>query len=149
MTASYRDLLRSGELRRRAGTAFAMQSPCRLCPRECGALRAAAEAGLCGSGTVARVYRAAPHFGEEPPLSGRRGSGAVFFSGCPLRCSYCQNHRFSQEGEGISVTVQRLAAIFLELEEEGCHNLNLVTSTHYLPQILLALERAGPLRGEK
>ncbi len=118
-----------------------MQSPCRLCPRRCGARRAAGERGACGEGAAARVYRAAPHRGEEPPLSGVAGSGTVFFSGCTLRCVYCQNHPFSQGG-GEELSAAELAGVFLALQAAGCHNLNLVTPTHVLPQILQALERA-------
>lgn len=130
------------ELARRAREALAMQSPCRLCPRQCGARRDGVGRGLCGEGGIARIYCAAPHCGEEPPLSGTAGSGTVFFSGCTLRCSYCQNHPFSQEGAGEEVATGKLAGIFLALAAKGCHNLNLVTPTHFLPQILQALERA-------
>ncbi|HQM51892.1 MAG: radical SAM protein [Candidatus Aureabacteria bacterium] len=130
------------ELACRAREALAMQSPCRLCPRRCGARRAAGERGACGEGAAARVYRAAPHRGEEPPLSGVAGSGTVFFSGCTLRCVYCQNHPFSQGGAGEELSAAELAGVFLALQAAGCHNLNLVTPTHVLPQILQALERA-------
>lgn len=131
------------DLGRRIAKALAMQSPCRLCPRACGARRDAGEKGFCREGAIARVFSAAPHFGEEPPLSGTAGSGAVFFSGCTLRCSYCQNHAFSQGGAGSEVAPGGLARIFLSLEARGCHNLNLVTPTHFLPQILQALATAA------
>lgn len=142
MTPSYLDLHHSGELERRAEAARALQSPCRLCPRRCGMKRVAGERGWCRGGSAAAVFRAAAHFGEEPPVSGGRGSGAVFFSGCTLDCSYCQNYRFSREGEGAEIGSASLAEIFLGLQRKGCHNLNLVTPSHFLPQILSALGRA-------
>lgn len=131
------------DLGRRIAEALAMQSPCRLCPRACGVRRDAGEKGFCREGATARVFSAAPHFGEEPPLSGTAGSGTVFFSGCTLRCSYCQNHAFSQGGAGSETAPGDLARIFLSLEARGCHNLNLVTPTHFLPQILQALAAAA------
>jgi putative pyruvate formate lyase activating enzyme len=135
--------MKCNDLSRRIGEALAMQSPCRLCPRACGARRDRGERGFCREGAAARVFSAAPHFGEEPPLSGTAGSGTVFFSGCTLRCSYCQNHAFSQEGAGSEAGPGELSRIFLSLERKGCHNLNLVTPTHFLPQILQALSRAA------
>jgi putative pyruvate formate lyase activating enzyme len=136
---SYLTLYRSGELKSRIRVALAMQAPCRLCPRRCGVLRTAGERGLCEAGVAVKVFRYGPHFGEEPPLVGERGSGAVFFSGCGLRCMYCQNHKFSQEGAGSEISCEALAAIFIDLKVQGCHNLNLVTPSHFLPQILNAL----------
>ncbi len=112
---------------------------CRLCPRECGVNRAAA-LGFCGCGIMARAGRAALHCWEEPCISGARGSGAVFFSGCTLGCCFCQNHSISQEGLGKELTVPQLADIFLRLQEQGAHNINLVTATQYLPPILAALD---------
>ncbi len=118
-------------------------SECRLCPRRCAADRAFAP-GVCRAGGELRVARAAPHYGEEPCISGERGSGAVFFAGCPLGCVYCQNYALSRSREGKSVTVERLGEIFRELEERGVHNLNLVTGTPFVPEILAALELAKP-----
>ena len=118
-------------------------SECRLCPRRCGADRAAG-AGVCHMGSAVRVARAAPHYGEEPCVSGERGSGAVFFSGCPLGCVYCQNYALSRGRIGETVSVERLAEIFSALEAKGVHNLNLVTGTPFVPQILQALEIAEP-----
>ncbi len=135
--------MKRADLTRRAERALAMQSPCRLCPRACGARRDRGETGFCREVAAARVFSAAPHFGEEPPLSGTAGSGTVFFSGCTLRCSYCQNHEFSQGGAGTAVEPDALAGVFLSLERMGCHNLNLVTPTHFLPQILQALALAA------
>ena len=118
-------------------------SECRLCPRRCGADRTAG-AGVCHMGSAVRVARAAPHYGEEPCVSGERGSGAVFFSGCPLGCVYCQNYALSRGRIGETVSVERLAEIFSALEARGVHNLNLVTGTPFVPQILQALEIAEP-----
>ena len=116
---------------------------CDLCPRRCGADREHVR-GVCRMGAELRVGRAAPHFGEEPCISGERGSGAVFFSGCPLGCAYCQNYALSRGREGKIVTVERLADIFRRLEAQGVHNLNLVTGTQFVPQIIEALELARP-----
>lgn len=116
---------------------------CALCPRQCGVDRLAGEKGFCGvTGEGVLVARAAPHFWEEPCLSGSRGSGTVFFSGCTLRCLFCQNREISRGEAGKEISTGRLAEIFLELQDRGVHNLNLVTPTHYLPQILTALKWA-------
>ncbi len=119
---------------------------CTLCPRRCGVPRSAQGGqGVCGMGTTVVLGRAALHHWEEPCISGNRGSGTVFFSGCGLRCLYCQNASISQDGAGRPITVARLAEIFAELEAQGAHNINLVTPTHFVPQILeaLALHRPG------
>ena len=118
-------------------------SECRLCPRGCGADRERVR-GVCRVGAEVTVARAAPHYGEEPCVSGERGSGAVFFAGCPLGCVYCQNYELSRGRAGETVTVERLAGIFGELEAMGVHNLNLVTGTQFAPQILEALRIAAP-----
>lgn len=115
---------------------------CALCPRRCRAWRDQGERGFCGADQELRVARASLHMWEEPPLSGSKGSGTVFFSGCSLRCVYCQNRAISRGQAGKSITVQRLAEIFLEQQERGAHNLNLVTGDHYIPQILAALTEA-------
>ena len=113
---------------------------CSLCPRKCGASRDEAHPGFCGAGWEPVVARAALHFWEEPCVSGERGSGAVFFSGCTLRCAFCQNHDISAGGRGRTVSVERLREIFRELERQGAHNINLVTASHFLPAVLRALE---------
>ena len=118
-------------------------SECRLCPRGCGADRERVR-GVCRVGAEVTVARAAPHYGEEPCVSGERGSGAVFFAGCPMGCVYCQNYELSRGRTGEAVTVERLAGIFGELEAMGVHNLNLVTGTQFAPQILEALRIAAP-----
>lgn len=119
-------------------------SGCFLCPRRCGVDRSAGETGFCGQGAMPKIARAAPHFGEEPCISGERGSGAVFFSGCNLKCVFCQNREISFEGFGQEVTVKRLAEIFTELEALGVHNLNLVTATHFTDSVIKALTLANP-----
>lgn len=115
---------------------------CMLCPRRCGAHRAQGQAGLCGATSALRVARSALHYWEEPPISGDSGSGAIFFSGCPLRCVFCQNHEISHEGFGLEVSVRRLAQMMLELQDQGALNINLVTPMHFLPQIREALPLA-------
>lgn len=117
-------------------------SDCTLCPRECHVNRNAGNTGYCGQTAKLTAARAALHFWEEPCLSGKNGSGAVFFSGCNLRCVYCQNHEIAQGQAGREITVGRLSAIFLELQEKGAHNINLVTPTHFVPQIAAALQTA-------
>lgn len=115
---------------------------CRLCPRCCGVNRNKGERGFCGADSTVRVGRASLHYWEEPCLSGERGSGTVFFSYCTLQCVYCQNSQISHDHLGKEITLSRLAEIFLELQEKGAHNLNLVTPTHYVPQIITALDAA-------
>lgn len=116
---------------------------CNVCPRRCGAERSEYEpGGVCASPALPRIARAAPHYGEEPCISGERGSGTVFFSGCNLRCVFCQNHEISRSKLGKTVSVERLADIFLELQDKGVHNINLVTPTHYTDAIVAALQRA-------
>lgn len=114
---------------------------CRLCPRSCGVDRKL-HTGYCGQTETIRIARAALHFWEEPCISGTRGSGTVFFSGCPLRCVFCQNRDIALGENGLAITKERLTEIFLELQEQGAHNINLVTPTHYVPQIAECLKRA-------
>lgn len=119
---------------------------CELCPRRCRADRAAGERGVCGATDTLRLARAALHFWEEPPISGEAGSGTVFFSGCPLKCVYCQNHEISTGNFGIDVPPERLAQIMLELQDQGALNINLVTATHYahlLPEAIVAARAQG------
>lgn len=112
---------------------------CRLCPRQCGVERSK-RTGYCGVSDRVKLARAALHFWEEPCISGERGSGTVFFSGCALKCVFCQNYQLSAGHFGKEVSIQRLAEIFLELQQQGAHNINLVTGGHYVPQIVQALE---------
>ena len=123
-------------------TSFDIPSRCALCPRRCGADRAAGQAGCCGAAGTLKVARAALHFWEEPCISGTRGSGTVFFSGCALKCCYCQNYPISAESFGREITVERLAEIFLELQGQGAHNINLVTPGQWQPWIIAALDKA-------
>lgn len=121
-------------------------SACELCPRRCRADRAAGERGVCGATDTLRLARSALHFWEEPPISGEEGSGTVFFSGCPLKCVYCQNHEISTGNFGIDVSPERLAQIMLELQDQGALNINLVTATHYahlLPEAIAAARARG------
>lgn len=115
---------------------------CMLCPRGCKAEREKKKTGFCGETDAVRVSRAALHMWEEPCISGKQGSGAVFFTGCTLRCVYCQNYHISNGEVGKAVDVSRLSEIFLELQEKGAANINLVTPTHFVPQIICALKIA-------
>jgi putative pyruvate formate lyase activating enzyme len=140
---SYLALHRFGELARRAERALALLgSPCRVCPRVCSVDRLADERGLCRIGRHAMVASHFPHFGEENCLRGHRGSGTIFFSGCNLRCVFCQNFDVSWQVQGEEVGADRLAAMMLELQAVGCHNINWVTPEHVVPQILEALPLA-------
>jgi len=113
---------------------------CTLCPRECYADRAAGNKGYCGATGELKVARAALHMWEEPCISGEEGSGTVFFSGCALGCVYCQNHSISRGLAGKAITIERLAEIFLELQDKGANNINLVTPSHYVPHIIEAIK---------
>ena len=115
---------------------------CILCPRHCHVNRSAGQTGYCGQTADLTAARAALHFWEEPCISGTKGSGTVFFSGCNLRCAFCQNHNIAIGKAGQVISKDRLADIFLELQEKGAHNINLVTPTHFIPQIIIALEHA-------
>jgi putative pyruvate formate lyase activating enzyme len=124
----------------RIEAAYQLLESCRVCPRECGVNRLKNDKiGFCRSGLNAVVSSASSHHGEEPPLSGTKGSGTIFFANCNLRCVYCQNYPISQMGAGNERTTAELACQMLWLQEQGCHNLNLVTPTHFVPQILKAL----------
>ncbi len=116
---------------------------CTLCPRRCHADRLSGGRGFCGQSAQIRAARAALHFWEEPCISGESGSGTIFFSGCSLQCVFCQNHEIAMGKAGQGISGRRLAEIFLELQEKGAANINLVTAAHFLPQVCLALERAG------
>jgi putative pyruvate formate lyase activating enzyme len=134
---------RSGLLRRRAEQARERLSACTLCPRRCGVDRLAGKTGVCQTGHLAWVSSFNPHFGEEAPLVGEHGSGTIFFTHCNLRCLFCQNFDISHEGIGQEVSHDQLAGIMLALQRQGCHNINFVTPSHVVPQILAALEIAA------
>jgi len=130
----------SGRLRQRIESARRVLEDCTLCPRHCRVNRLAGETGLCATGARASVASFGPHFGEEQPLVGTRGSGTIFLAGCNLHCCFCQNDDISRGGEsGREVDDLEFAAIMLELQAMGCHNINLVTPSHVVPQILAAL----------
>jgi putative pyruvate formate lyase activating enzyme len=135
----YLTLLQSGELRQRVRESHAHLSACDLCAWECRVDRAAGKMGVCRSSVRARVASYGPHHGEEAPLSGWNGSGTIFFSRCNLRCQYCQNHEISQMDAGDEIEPEALAEIMLKLQIIGCHNINLVSPSHFVPQILAAV----------
>ncbi|MCP4426147.1 MAG: radical SAM protein [Chloroflexi bacterium] len=139
---AYLALHRRGELAERAATAVAQLAACRVCPRDCEVNRLEDETAVCLNGRYARVASYAPHFGEENPLRGTRGSGTIFFAGCNLRCVFCQNYDISQGKADAPTRPERLADIMLTLQAMGCHNINFVTPEHVVPQILEALPDA-------
>ncbi len=126
-------------LEERAAIALSHLESCDLCPRRCGVNRLQDERGFCRIGRLSRVASFAPHFGEEPPLVGRAGSGTIFFSGCNLSCVFCQNYEISQLDQGRETSAVALACMMLALQSKGCHNINFVTPTHVVPQILESL----------
>lgn len=136
---AYLDLLETGELQSRVVEAYEHLRKCGLCGWECGKDRRAGKLGVCRTGERAQVSSYGPHLGEEAPLRGWRGSGTVFFTRCSLRCQFCQNHDISQTDAGNEMEPEELAAVMLELQALGCHNINLVTPTHVVPQILAAV----------
>ncbi len=135
----------TGELKKRIEKARSSLHACSLCPRECRVDRISGEKGICNTGKKAVVYSFHPHFGEEVPLVGANGSGTIFFSFCNLMCGFCQNYEISHEGEGQEVTADQMAYMMVLLQNKGCHNINLVTPSHVVPQILagvhIAIER--------
>lgn len=136
---AYLNLVETGELAERAAAARDILSSCTLCPWNCMVDRLSGETGQCQIGSQARVYSYMAHRGEEKPLSGTRGSGTIFFSGCNLHCQYCQNADISQDNYGMGVSADVLASMMLDLQSQGCHNINLVSPTHIVPQFLEAL----------
>jgi putative pyruvate formate lyase activating enzyme len=140
---SYLKLLASGELEKRIKKAHAHLSTCDVCPLGCRVDRTAGELGICKTGEHAQVSSYFAHQGEELPISGRRGSGTIFFTRCNLRCVYCQNADISQLSSGEEVTAEELAEIMLSLQRRGCHNINLVSPSHVVPQIIKAVYLAA------
>src|SRR3989338_1058324 len=138
----YLEAHRNGNLDRVIESAFKLLSSCTLCPHRCKVNRLKDEKGYCKTGLKAKVCSYLAHHGEEPAISGQRGSGTIFFSNCNMAWVYCQNYDFSQKGEGREVEFEELAGFMLQLQEMHCHNINLVTPTHVLPQILKALSLA-------
>jgi len=141
---SYIRLYEKGLLKSKAAEAASRLKSCRLCPRKCGVDRLSGETGFCNTGKLSWVSSVSPHFGEEAPLVGNHGSGTIFFTHCNLLCLFCQNFDISHQGQGQEVTADELAAIMLSLQNQGCHNLNFVTPSHVVPQILAAVEVAVP-----
>jgi putative pyruvate formate lyase activating enzyme len=144
----YVSLHQTGELSGRIDAARSMLAPCQLCPHRCSVDRLSGERGICGMGELPKVSSWNLHHWEEPPISGTNGSGTIFFSGCTGRCRFCQNYPISQLGHGQVVSIERLAGMMLELQRKGAHNINLVTPTHFMPQIMATLPEAieGGLR---
>ena len=138
----YLNLHRYGELKSRARQLWDVMKQCELCPRRCGANRLKGERGFCGSTSQLEISAYHPHYGEEKPLVGRGGSGTIFLTHCSLRCVFCINWRIGQGGCEPPQTVEEMAEIMIRLQEMGCHNINVVTPTHYSPHILLALDVA-------
>ena len=140
--AAYIETHRNGLLQKKIESAREKLSCCTLCPRECSVDRLSGDSGICKTQDKAMVSSFNPHFGEEAPLVGRNGSGTIFFTHCNLMCNFCQNYDISHEGHGQAITDEQLAHIMLQLQNTGCHNINFVTPSHVVPQILSALEIA-------
>jgi len=138
----YLESFQSGALDKVIDKIFASLESCVLCPRKCKVNRLSGKKGFCRTGLKPKVYSYMAHHGEEPVISGSRGSGTIFFADCNMGCVYCQNYEFSQTGQGREVGFEELAGFMLELQGMGCHNINLVTPTHILPQILKSLKIA-------
>lgn len=136
---SYLELYKSGELLERVRQGYKRLKSCDLCPHLCGVNRLKGELGICKAGAMPRIASANVHWGEEPPISGKRGSGTIFLSGCSLHCRFCQNFPISQMGNGNNLTTVELAAKYMKLQRLGAHNINFVTPTHFLPQVLASL----------
>lgn len=141
--AAYLRLHASGELKARGQQLWELMRSCTLCPRQCGTSRLDGKRGFCGASSVLEISSAHAHFGEERPLVGSGGSGTIFFTNCSLRCVFCINWEISQGGEGSRARIEDLAAMMLQLQARGCHNINIVTPTHYSPHLLLALDVAA------
>jgi putative pyruvate formate lyase activating enzyme len=142
---SYLELEKKGLLSERVRKLYSMYENCHLCPRDCRVNRKKGETGNCQATSTVKISTAGPHFGEEDPLVGQRGSGTIFFSNCGLRCVFCQNYKISIEGEGVEISDERLAETMIKVQRMGCHNINLVTPTHYLPNIVNAIQIAIPM----
>lgn len=139
MKPTYLNLLESGELLNRVRTAYSALKSCELCPRKCKVNRLAGEKGFCFLGKEAMVSSYNLHHGEEPPISGNRGSGTIFFTSCNMRCIFCQNYPISQLRHGKVSAPHELARMMISLQNDGCHNINLVTPSHVVPQFIAGL----------
>ncbi len=143
--AAYLELYYQNKLKERVEAAKALLESCRVCPHHCGINRLAGETGKCRTARQAVVSSYGPHYGEEAPLVGKHGSGTIFFTNCNLRCRFCQNYSISQLGEGEEASREEIAGMMLTLQAKGCHNINLVSPTHVVPQILEAVEIAAKM----
>lgn len=143
ITPSYIHTLESGRLKEKVENAFDQLRSCNLCPRQCAVDRIAGDMGVCNTASKAVVASYSPHFGEEAALVGHHGSGTIFFTHCNLLCNFCQNYDISHQGSGVEIDNTELAAIMLSLQKNGCHNINFVTPSHVVPQILAAVEIAA------
>ena len=141
---SYIETFERGLFKEKINKACGLLKSCVLCPRKCGVDRLSGETGICNTGKLAWVSSYNPHFGEEDPLVGDHGSGTIFFTHCNLLCLFCQNFDISHQGSGQEISSDELAAIMLALQNQGCHNINFVTPSHVVPQILSAVEIAIP-----
>ena len=139
---TYRQTYQTGLLQKKVAEASSRLKRCMLCPRKCGVDRLSGETGFCSTGKLSRVSSFSPHFGEEAPLVGNHGSGTIFFTHCNLLCLFCQNFDISHQGQGQEATADELAGIMLALQNQGCHNINFVSPSHVVPQILAAVEIA-------
>ncbi len=139
----YINLHKTGELKRRATVLFDIMRKCTLCPRECNTDRLSGQRGDCKANGELEISSVVPHYGEEPELVGKNGSGTIFFTNCPLHCVFCINYEISHYGKGQGRSVKYLAEAMLRLQKTGCHNINLVTPGHYLPHIISALDLAA------
>ncbi|MEE9401899.1 MAG: radical SAM protein [Desulfobacteria bacterium] len=139
---AYIETYKKGLLKEKIAQAYEILEACVLCPRACGVDRLSGELGICQTGEHAIVSSYNPHFGEESPLVGNHGSGTIFFARCNLLCLFCQNYEISHGGEGVPFSSEELAKTMLLLQERGCHNINFVTPSHVVPQILAALDKA-------
>jgi putative pyruvate formate lyase activating enzyme len=141
--SSYLKLYKSGELDKRIVRLYKILESCELCPRKCRANRSEGKKGYCRSGNELIISSYGPHFGEEPEITGRNGSGTIFFTHCNLLCIYCQNYEISHLGYGEETSIGEVAEIMLNLQSRGCHNINLVTPTHFTPQLVKAISVAA------
>ena len=141
--AGYVSLNQCGELAERIDRAFDLLRPCRVCPRNCGVNRLCNERGFCKTALQPVISGYGPHFGEEPPLVGRNGSGTIFVSYCNLACEFCQNYDISQCGRGNELSSEQFAGMMIRLQSQGCHNVNIVTPSHIVPQMIKAVKIAA------
>lgn len=142
---AYLKLHKSGELKKRGQKLWNKMESCSLCPRTCGAQRLKGEEGFCHASSKLEVYSAHPHHGEERPLSGRKGSGTIFLSNCNLRCVFCINWEINHDGMGWKRSIDALANMMIKMQKMGCHNINIVTPTHYSAHIVLAVDKAAAM----